>query len=269
MFYDNVLVEFNVATSYSEEQLISNLTDCFTRAVRKLGKYIMVPRASNTYPEKECKHKDALVFGCEPEYCAYEMSIIQPPSAEPGNNFRSGGGHIHLGYKDEEYPLLAKISDDNRNDRDWGRIWVVRMMDLFVGLPSLFIDHDPSSAARRKLYGKAGSHRPKEEYGVEYRATSNFWLASPRLATLVYRLSDFTVDFVRNKRHLELWKDENNCIAYEAETLRKTIDGSDIKSAKSMMEKIVKPLLPANLYLDIFKLSDPVQYNFYREWGLA
>jgi hypothetical protein len=143
------------------------------------------------------------------------------------------------------------------------------MMDLFVGLPSLFIDHDPTSAARRKLYGKAGSHRPKEDYGVEYRATSNFWLASPRLARVIYRLSDFTVDFVRNKRHLELWKDEENCAAYEPKKLRDTIDGSDIKTAKGMMEKLVKPLLPENLYLDIFKLADPVQYNFYREWGLA
>lgn len=269
MFYDNVLVEFNVATSYSENELISNLTDCFVRAAKRLRPYSLVPQASQVYPGSECKHADAQVFGCEPEYCAYEMTQIQPPTCEPGNSFRSAGGHVHLGYDREAWPLLSPVNDDDRNDRDWGRIWVVRMMDLFVGLPSLLIDHDKTSAARRKLYGKAGSHRPKEDYGVEYRATSNFWLQSPHLARLVYNLATFAVDFVRDKRHLELWKDESECKGYDVTLLRNTIDNSDLKTARSLMEKVVKPLLPNNLYVEVFKRFEPIQYNFYREWGVA
>jgi len=147
-------------------------------------------------------------------------------------------------------------------------LWVVRMMDLFVGIPALLIDHDPTSAARRKLYGKAGSHRPKEDYGVEYRATSNFWLQSPKLARLIYRLSHFAVNFVRDNRHLELWK-ENECKGYDVADLQRTVNESDIKAARNMMEKVVKKFMPNELYVEVFKRSEPVQYNFYREWGIA
>lgn len=269
IFYDNVLAEFNIKTSYSETELISNLKDCFQQAANLLRGYILTPQASQTYPATQTKHQDAQVFGCDPEYCAYDMAQLQPPTCEPGNNFRSAGGHIHLGYDKEAWPLLTPITDEDRMQRDWGRIWVVRMMDLFVGLPSLLIDHDPTSAARRRLYGKAGTHRPKEEYGVEYRATSNFWLQSPRLTSLVYRLSEFAVNFVRTRGHEKLWKDESTCTGYDVKQLRDTIDNSDVRTARSLMERVVKPVLDKDLYAQIFQQSEPVRYNFYREWEIA
>lgn len=268
MFYDNVLVEFNVAPAASEEELIFNLSSCFMSASKKLRGYLLKPQSSQIYSSQECSHKDAQVFGCEPEYCAYDMAQLNPPTCEPGNTFRSAGGHIHLGYPEEAYPLLSPITDEDRNERDWGRIWVVRMMDLFVGLTSLLIDHDPTSAYRRKLYGKAGTHRPKEDYGVEYRPLSNFWLASPSLVSLIFRLSQFTVDFVHERKHTKLWKDEYTCTGYDITELRNTIDNSDIKNAKSMMEKIVKPLMPNKLWVEIFQKSEPQIYNFQREWGI-
>lgn len=273
MFYDNVLCEFNVKAGYNEDEVIHNFSDLFRRASKALHPFILKPQASHTFPAKETQHADARVFGCEPEFCAYEMTQLNPPTCEPGNNFRSAGGHIHLGYTEDAYPLLAPVAnkdteDEDRTERDWGRVWVVRMMDLFVGLPSLFVDHDPTSASRRKLYGKAGSHRPKEEYGVEYRATSNFWLQSPRLTSLVYRLSVHTINFVAEKGHMRLWKDEHQCEAYDAQTLRQTIDNSDHKTARKIMEDVVKKNLSADLYKQIFTLAEPTQYNFYREWGI-
>lgn len=274
MFYDNVLVEFNVKQSYSEAELIENLRDCFSRATRHLRNYVLKPQSSATFPASETKHKDALVFGCEPEFCAYEMTQLNPPTCEPGNNFRSAGGHIHLGYADEAWPLLSPVKgkdtdDEDRSERDWGRVWVVRMMDLFVGIPALLIDHDPTSKARRVLYGKAGSHRPKEEYGVEYRPLSDFWLATPKLVSLIYRLSAFAVDFVRERRHLGLWSDENECKAYDVAELQRIVNESDIKAARDLMERVVKVHLPNDLYVEVFQRAEPAQYNFYREWGIG
>lgn len=268
-FCDNVLLEMNVSTAYSKEDFISKMGDCLRR-VNKLVRphYRLVPQASAIYDAKETEHPDANVFGCDAEYCCYEMAQLNPPTCEPGNNFRSAGGHIHLGFTEEAYPLLAKINGEDRNERDWGRIWVVRMMDLFVGLPSLFVDHDKTSAARRKLYGKAGTHRPKEDYGVEYRATSNFWLHSPRLARLVYDLSEFVVDFTANRKYEEMWSDTDNCQGYEVSKLRKAIDTSNIEEAKELMEKVVKKYLPNSLYAEIFKLSEPTHYDFYVEWNI-
>lgn len=273
MFYDNVLCEFNVKSGNSEDEVIGNFSDLFRRAAKALHPFTLRPQASHLFPAKECQHPDARVFGCEPEFCAYEMTQLNPPTCEVGNTFRSAGGHIHLGYTAEAYPLLAPVAnkdtdDEDRSERDWGRVWVIRMMDLFVGLPSLFVDHDPTSAPRRKLYGKAGTHRPKEEYGVEYRATSNFWLQSPKLTSLVYRLSARTVELVAERVHDKLWKDQSTSGAYDVDLLRRTIDNSDQKAARKIMEDVVKKYLPAELYKEIFTLAEPIQYNFYREWGV-
>lgn len=271
MFYDNVLCEFNVKPGYSEEEVLENFRDLFAQAHEQLYPFSLVPQASAIYPPAECAHPDASVFGCDPEYCAYDLVQLNPPVCEPGNYFRSAGGHIHLGYDTKDFPLNAPIvnedtDDIDRTDRDWGRIWVVRMMDVFVGVPSLLIDHDQTSQVRRVLYGKSGSHRPQEAYGVEYRATGNFWLQSPKLTSLIYRLSAFTVDFVAQGLHKKLWKDDNVCSAYNVEDLRNAIDKGDRKLTTKLMDKVVKKYLPRDLYNTIFVLSEPRQYNFINEW---
>jgi hypothetical protein len=156
MFYDNVLMELNVVSGRNENDVIEKFTDCLTRAARAIYPYLMRAQASQTYPAKETQHPDARVFGCEPEYCAYEMTQLNPPTCEPGNNFRSAGGHIHLGYNGVAFPLLAPIKgdgteDEDRSERDWGRVWVVRMMDLFVGVPSLLVDHDKNKCSSQEV----------------------------------------------------------------------------------------------------------------------
>jgi Phage phiEco32-like COOH.NH2 ligase-type 2 len=267
-FYDNVLAECNVKPGASEDEVYVNFGDCFRRLAKAVQPYILVPQASARFDASECTHPDAKVFGCEPEYCAYDLCQVQAPSCE--DTFRSGGGHIHLGASDESYPLLAKIKEeDDRTDRDWGRVWVVRMLDLFVGIPSLFLDHDVTSAARRKLYGHAGTHRPKEEYGVEYRAVSNFWMRTPRILSLVYKLCMFTVKFVEEHGYERMWKDIDSCFGYNVADLRKAINESDKDLASSLLNGVVKEYLPANLMREIFKFAEPQNTNFYREWRIA
>lgn len=272
VFFDNVLIEMNIKPADSPEMLVDSLRDAFRRVTSHVSPIRINVQASAIFPESELKDPNSWIYGCSPEYDAYQMSVINPPVAEKGNNLRSCGGHVHLGTNEESFPLMAPIEnkdtdDEDRSKRDWGRVWVVRMLDLFLGVPALFIDHDPTSAQRRKLYGKCGSHRPKEEYGVEYRPTSNFWLASPKLATLIYKLCDFTVDFVREGKHMELWKDENDC-HYDVKNMCKTINDSDLNSAKKIMEGTIKKYMPKSLYSEIFKLSDPMKYDFNKEWEL-
>ena len=269
-FPDNVLVECNPVPGNSRREVVGNFSDCFNRLARVIRNHgVLVPQASANYPAKELEHEDAKRFGCEAEYCGYElMQMTAPPGADT-STFRSGGGHIHLGAAKESYPLLAPVKGDDRTDRDWGRVRVIRMMDLFVGLPSIFIDHDPTSAARRKLYGKAGTHRPKEKYGVEYRSLGNFWLASPRLVELVYDLSAFVVDFVARKEDQKLWSDEFTCTGYDVDGLRAAINDGNKKAGAKFLNGIVKEKLPAELFQRVFMACEPVQYDFYPEWGIG
>jgi hypothetical protein len=278
MFYDNVLVEVNIKPSSNKAEFIDNITSCLRSASEAIYPYKLIQKSSAKYPVAECQHPDAKVFGCEPEFCAYSLNIITAPVCL--STFRSAGGHIHLGSTKKVYPLMAPLKEvgtcpegEEARDQAWGRLWVVRMLDLFVGLPSILIDNDPTSPARRELYGNAGTHRPKDEYGLEYRATGNFWLASPKFAELIYDLCMFTVDFVANKKHEILWEDNadpdlQKCKGYDIDLLRTTINKSDRTMAGKLMTEVVKQYLPDDLFLKIFQISEEAPTNFHREWGL-
>jgi Phage phiEco32-like COOH.NH2 ligase-type 2 len=271
MFYDNVLVEVNITPGSTSRDVVANFSDCLKRLSKAVYPMRINLRASAKYPVAECQHPDAKVFGCEPEYDAYELQQVMPPTCE--DSFRSAGGHMHLGVKKESWPLLSPITDGDRMKRDWGRVWVVRMLDLFVGIPSLFIDQDPTSPARRKLYGNAGTHRPKEEYGVEYRATSNFWLGSPKLVSLMYDLCNFTVDFVEANDHLKLWDVgddpmEAKCKAYSIDDLKKAINSSNKDIAGKILKGVVKEQMPRALYTRVLEACEPRSSNFQKEWNL-
>lgn len=71
-------------------------------------------------------------------------------------------------------------------------VMVIRSMDLHLGVPSLQLD---KGELRRKLYGKAGSYRPKP-YGAEYRTLSNFWIFKDELINWVYEQTQRAVDFI-------------------------------------------------------------------------
>ena len=62
---------------------------------------------------------------------------------------------------------------------------VVKLMDLFIGVPSVVLDTSPGSEERRELYGKMGAMRPKP-YGLEYRVLSNFWVFDKELIKWVF-----------------------------------------------------------------------------------
>lgn len=266
MFYDNVNLELNVRAYYTLPEVLSNFINCFTQIAKNISPHRFRPQASGIYKNVELMHKDAKIFGCEPEFCAYEMSVVTPPTCTDG--FRSAGGHIHLGSAEGTYPLMAKYTEQDRSERDWGKVRVVRMLDLFVGIPSLHIDHDPTTAARRRLYGKAGTHRPKESYGVEYRSMGNFWLASPSLVTLVYELCSWVVDFVAEGGYKKLWPTDMECVGYNVGTVRNAIDNTDKKLSAEIMNTVVKKFLPGNLFKKIFSFAEPHNFDFYKEWGI-
>lgn len=277
-FPDNVNAELNIVPGNSPE----SLSDIIYHALHALKKtvypYQITLRASDSYPKKECEHPDAKVFGCEPEYCAYDLAMVQAPSCE--TTFRSCGGHIHLGYSEEKYPLLAPEEDNDGADRPFGRVWTVRMMDLFFGIPSLWMDQDPTSAARRRLYGKAGTHRPKD-YGVEWRSPGHFWMRSPETVKTAYLLSEWIVNFTAERGYRKFWKDDPTmnvqeaCFGYDVSALRSSIDNTNKEVASKFLNEIVKKYLPAELFSQILVHSEPggnvteQQKAFYRAWELG
>lgn len=271
-YYDNVLAECATKPSQSKAETIDNFRSCLQAFVKLASPYQLTIRASKEYPENQLNHKEALEIGCTPEKCAYTWESLKPdPSSFANNRLRTAGGHIHVG---------GPIAQANRRA-------MALMFDLFVGIPSVFLDRDPTSKTRRKLYGEPGRYR-EPDHGFEYRTLSNFWWASPRLVEIIYDLSKFTTKFVGSDGvdsfwtvdqefldDVENWKKADfhpsqaqKCHGYDALALRKAIKNQDRVAAMPFM-KIVKKHLPDALYKEIMKESRRAIPNFYKEWDLC
>lgn len=253
-FYDNVLAEVNVKPGKTKAEAIKNFGDCFKRLAKLVGNIRIKPQASYTYDLSECQHPDAQRFGCEPEHCIYTRSPegrvlrMEPPIVDPTNPFRTGGGHVHIG-SETCLPWNGKSVE------------VVQMLDIFVGVPAVCMDHDPTSKARRNLYGGAGTHRIKMEYGLEYRSLSNFWLASPRLVAMIYDLVSFVLDLVESG--------ESSKVVFDADKIRSIINNGRVTEACQFLIDN-RDRMPRDVYNEMIELSQSkVRFDFYKEWKLS
>lgn len=175
---DNVTVEFNTPPATDLETFVKGINYSMTTikaTADKLG-LIVRPDAAAYFSGVELDSEGARTFGCEPDYNAWTGKINpKPRGVDP--SLRSCGGHIHVGATDVD------------------RFQLIRMMDLFLGVPSVLMDAD---VTRKQLYGKAGACRPKE-YGAEYRVLSNFWLKNDDLTRWAFIESLRAVQAVREE----------------------------------------------------------------------
>ena len=178
---DNVAIEFGMPPAGSEDEWLKNLSSAYVELEQYLPEHLRLDcTPSAEFPETELQTPEACEFGCDPDYNAWTKKMNQPPRATK-TNFRSCGGHIHVGFVEGTKAdfLLNRMGKAN----------TIRMMDAFHGVTSIILDDSPESRDRRRLYGKAGCYR-ETDYGVEYRTLSNFWMKSPVLQKLMYRLTD-------------------------------------------------------------------------------
>lgn len=155
----------NTTAAYRDVQEIVRRTDPTARVVARPSVWVGT-RFLDDLPVQNS------MLGCTPDYNAYTRKQNERPDAR--SPMRTGAGHIHIGWNARAIPTsrqhLAICCD------------VVKMLDVFVGVPSLVWDRD---ARRRSLYGQPGAFRPTR-YGVEYRVLSNAWLSSSELMGEVY-----------------------------------------------------------------------------------
>lgn len=203
---DNVSVEFNIPPSDSAEKFVHNINHVLAYlkgyAAEKGLVFSKLPAAS--FPEEELMTMEAQVFGCEPDFNAYTLEANPRPFCAD-LNLRSCGGHVHVA-------------------TDLDKAAVVKAMDIFLGVPSVFLDSGDASRQRRMLYGKAGAHRPKA-YGVEYRTLSNFWIWDSGLIRWVYEQTEKALDFVKTNRGFTM-----------DDVVQQAINGSDKHAAQQVLD---------------------------------
>lgn len=210
---DNVSLEFNIPPSDHVTLFSRNIEAVRKECERILNKMNLSisPLSSYSFSKEELSHPNALVFGCEPDYNAWTKVENKKPSS-PDKSLRTCGGHVHVGTGDVDM-LLG-----------------IRMMDLYLGVPSILLDDNEASMKRRELYGKAGAMRPKP-YGFEYRVLSNFWIFDKKL-----------VEWVYHNTHLALMNSKKVLNKKESSLIQECINTSNKELAKELINKFGVPL---------------------------
>lgn len=196
---DNVAAEFNVPPSLTKEEWNNNvlLAMNYLQQVANTKGLGLSKVASGCFDLDQLDHPMAFVFGCEPDFNAWTGRKNSKPNSSD-ISLRSCGGHIHLGF-----PYSSK--EEQRA--------VIKVMDLFIGVPSICMDTD---TRRRELYGKAGAFRYKS-YGAEYRTPSNFWIWEESTRSWVYNQVEKGMQFLEKNGIDFLDKEEEaitTCINY-------------------------------------------------------
>jgi len=275
--YDNVLAECRIEPARNKSEALR-----FTKKALKTYNEIVRPhgirlatRAAANYPSEQLHPKAAKIAGCESEWCAYRMSEVEQKTVLNWirtGTLRTTGGHLHIGTE------LAKDQIQS--------VMLVRMLDLFLGIPSLFIDHDPSSQKRKKLYGRAGRYR-QPRHGIEYRSLSSFWLSSPSLVELVHQICAFVIKFVENNRYEEFWNVDqatlrseefvnsggdprryHACHGYDVKKLRKAFDTGNKEMAKEFLDMAYFRLPDKICEMIVDEQERGFPYDLYEEWNL-
>lgn len=206
---DNVLLEYNIPPARSSMQWAQHHVGMIDHLKEIAGKQELEISidASAEMPDKELDNDLAKVFGCEPDFDAWNLVINSPPrSSNP--NLRSAGGHIHIG----------GIGDL----KEMQKIGLVQAMDIVLGSWATLEDKDQK---RKELYGRPGAMRFKD-YGLEYRTISNFWLQSAEFISLAYSLTKKAIDICA----------ENDWVLYQhKETVERMFKHNDRSIAQELL----------------------------------
>ena len=213
---DNVLGEFNIPPASTKEEFVANMNkmklfiDKWLKS--KDENLVAVHLASARYDEDQLQSEEAKLFGCDPDFCAWTRSQNEKPKAKD-TRLRSTGCHIHVSFEDKDIDKCEVL---------------VKAMDMFLGVPSILMDKDKD---RRQLYGKAGCFRV-QQYGVEYRTLSGFFLGSDELIGWMFDNTMAAIDWINSDLSAARIALEEN-----RDEIISAINNGDEEKASSLVQK--------------------------------
>lgn len=242
-YYDNVNIEGTVEPGETTEGTVRsfrNLVDSIAEMLQKRGCSVLA-KSSHTFDDDELQDEEAREAGCSTEFCAHTLEEVTPPQLGQ-TNFRSAGGHIHIGrvgYKelDNDEFLISRPS----------KAAAIRAMDHYVGTALAYLENDPSAHERKELYGKAGRFRPTL-YGVEYRTPSPYWVSHPALVEFTDKLTRYAMEKCADNP--DYWLD------YDYQDAAEIINSGDAAAAHAW----IKAYLPEEFVKEAEALKQ-LQYN--------
>lgn len=190
---DGVAAEFNITPADNFKDFagyIGSVTGVMQMMLQNQNpdlELVVAPTATFTRAYFDSLPEDTKKLGCSPDYDAWtKLENKRPETDRP---FRTGAGHIHVGWMD-----VADVTDEEYLDvcRE-----VVKTLDCSLFIMSQAWDDDRT---RRSLYGKKGAFRPKL-YGLEYRVLSNMYLHKPAIVKWVFEAAMHSARLVLEEKH--------------------------------------------------------------------
>ncbi len=225
---DGMALEINPSPAKDKEQFVHNVESVLSSLREMLPhEYSFDKAVYAQFDETHMKSqpKEALALGCEVDFNAYEETQNPPPVAPEW--VRTAGGHIHIGWAEDEDPM--------ESSHFLSCCQITKQLDFFLGIPSVYLDRD---RIRKGIYGRAGGFRPKP-YGMEYRVLSNFWLESKELMGFV---------FSQTKKAFDLFVDQDvNYYKAYGENARSIINHSDIFGARNFVKDVDELMQPYDI----------------------
>jgi hypothetical protein len=191
---DGTALEFNIDPADTAEKFVEriggviNIMSAHIRHIDKNLKIVAEPVAFYTPEYWKDIPDEAKVLGCEPDWNAWTGQINPKPNENV--SFRTGSGHIHIGWTEDKNP--------RKPDHFHDCLMAMKQMDCILYPMSFTWDDDRK---RRELYGKPGAFRPKP-YGAEYRVLSNAWLQDPDIMEWMFGAVQHGMHMLEDRVHL-------------------------------------------------------------------
>lgn len=176
---DNVMAEGNIPPASSAYEFYCNvekLRQYIDSTIPKNLKTVAIPSARLDF--KHLQTENAQVFGCDPSLNCWTGQEVRPEPS--GDNVRSAGFHIHVGY---DSPSM----ETNRE--------IAQAMDLFLGIPSVLLE--PANERKAVGYGLSGNYR-NQRHGMEYRSLSSYFSSEQKLIEWCFRNTERAIKFVND-----------------------------------------------------------------------
>lgn len=177
---DGTALEFNIDPVENEEDFFKNIHTVYGQMeemVRLVNPdWVLTPIPSVHFHKDMWKDipADAKILGCDPDFNMHGNVNPNPGDRLLDQPFRTGSGHIHIGWTDDEDVKNPLHFED-------ARFIAEGFFKSGVYSPKTSAEFD-----RLVYYGGQGAFRPKK-YGVELRSPSNVWLKSEQSIKEMYR----------------------------------------------------------------------------------
>lgn len=235
LHYDNVCLELAAPVAVCEKTFRQSINVSLNHTHKFLPpRYGLEFSPSVIFPDEELNTAESREFGCDPDYNAWTLTQNPKPHSSD-KNLRTAGAHISIGHiNNSGYKFLLD---------SYGKIDMIRMMDLLIGIPSVLLDSSQSASKRKELYGKAGAHRPRA-YGVEYRVLSNFWVTTQQKISLIYNMVQDCLNILEEKSHpqiIEAFDSEKyKYREYKGKNIVTIINTNNTMSAETITTKLIE-----------------------------